>query len=58
MMEHIKLLLINSGIVVGLTFSNLEMALKISVLIATLGYTIYKWISDYKKNKRDQDYKF
>lgn len=35
----------------GFTFVNVESFLKIIVLLATLGYTLWKWQYDYKAHK-------
>lgn len=40
----LKLYTINS-IVMAISLSNIEVALKIMLLIVTIGYTSYKWIS-------------
>jgi len=54
-MEKINLLLINSGIVLGVTFSDIEMALKLALLTLTLTYTIWKFITEYKKHKNESE---
>lgn len=44
--EHlmvIKMLLINIAILGGVTIADVEMWLKIIVLLLTLGYTVWKW---------------
>jgi hypothetical protein len=47
-MYEMKLLLINSSIVATVTFVEIEMALKIAVLSATLVYTLYKLFKEYR----------
>lgn len=44
--EHlmvVKMLLINIAILGGVTIADVEMWLKIIVLLLTLGYTVWKW---------------
>jgi hypothetical protein len=53
-MEKINLLLINSGIVLGVTFSDIEMILKILLLSASLTYTIWKFFTEWKKHKNEK----
>jgi hypothetical protein len=48
--EDIKIYGINSS-VLAISFSQIEMALKILLLIATLIYTVQKIYDNYKKNK-------
>lgn len=50
-MIHLKPILINGSIVLGLSLSNVEMVLKITVLALTICYTSWKWYSDYKAKK-------
>ena len=48
--DIIKVLIINlAGI--SLTFTRVELFLKISALILTISYTIWKWRKDYLKDK-------
>lgn len=48
--DLVKVLLINiAGI--GFSFTGVESALKIIALVATIGYTIWKWRKDYLKDK-------
>ena len=43
--------LINGGTLLATTFIELEMVLKIILLSLTIGYTLYKWYTHYKRNK-------
>lgn len=36
---------------IGVTFTNVEVFLKITSLLLAIGYTTWKWISEYKKRK-------
>ena len=47
--EDIKIYAINSTTLGVTTFANIEMTLKIILLLVTIGYTIHKWIE--MKNK-------
>jgi len=48
--QQAKLYVIN-GVTLGVTtFTNIEMILKILLLLVTIGYTVDKWIQS-KKNK-------
>ena len=48
--DIIKVLIINlAGI--SLTFTRVELFLKISALILTISYTVWKWRKDYLKDK-------
>lgn len=49
MIQEYKLLLINAGSF-GLSLTNIDMGLKITLLVLTIGYTIQKWILLNKKN--------
>ncbi len=48
--EDIKIYAINSATLGVTTFANIEMTLKIILLLVTIGYTIHKWIE--MKNKK------
>ena len=37
---------------IGITFTDVESVLKIASLILAIGYTAWKWISEYKKKKK------
>ena len=50
--QDLKLYLINSLSLI-ISLSNIEMTLKIVLLLASIGYTITKWIEIYKKKKDD-----
>jgi|TARA_R110001606_G_scaffold345736_1_gene494630 hypothetical protein len=43
--------LINGGTLLATTFIEIEMVLKIILLSLTIGYTLYKWYTHYKRNK-------
>lgn len=43
MEENIKLYLINGSTLGVTTFANIEMGLKIILLLVTIGYTVAKW---------------
>jgi hypothetical protein len=44
MYNEIKLVVINVA-TLGISFSGLEMSLKIALLLVTIGYTLHKWIT-------------
>jgi|TARA_R100001463_G_scaffold72056_5_gene125944 hypothetical protein len=47
-----EVILLNSSIITATTLADIEMILKIVLLLATLGYTLYRWYTHYKKNKK------
>ncbi len=47
-----EVLVINSSIITATTLADIEMILKIVLLLATIGYTIYRWHAHYQKNKK------
>ncbi len=47
-----EVILLNSSIITATTLADIEMILKIVLLLATLGYTLYRWHTHYKKNKK------
>mgnify|MGYP006137763741 FL=1 len=49
--QQMKLYLINASTLGVTTFTNIEMGLKILLLVLTIGYTLDKWIK-LKKNKK------
>lgn len=51
-LQDLKLYLVNSLSLI-ISLSNIEMTLKIVLLLASIGYTITKWIEIYKKKKDD-----
>ena len=53
-MEDFRLYLSNA-LVMMITMSNIEVILKILLLIVTIGYTAFKWISVAKKYKDEQN---
>jgi len=50
--QDLKLYLVNSLSLI-ISLSNIEMTLKIVLLLASIGYTITKWIEIYKKKGND-----
>lgn len=51
-LDNGKLLLANLSILGVFTFANVELVLRITVLVATLTYTIWKFVHEYKKKKK------
>jgi len=51
LMEDLKIYMINA-VSLLVSFSNVEMGLKIVLLIASIGYTISKWIEIYKRRQK------
>jgi len=49
-LQQLKLYIINGSTLGVTTFAQLEMSLKIILLLVTIGYTVTKWI-DLKRNK-------
>jgi|TARA_B110000444_G_C18727514_1_gene541632 hypothetical protein len=49
--QQMKLYVINASTLGVTTFTNIEMGLKILLLVVTIGYTVDKWIK-LKKNKK------
>lgn len=49
-LQQLKLYIINGSTLGITTFAQLEMSLKIILLLVTIGYTVTKWI-DLKRNK-------
>jgi hypothetical protein len=56
MIDHtdIKVLLLNASTLV-ISFAQVEMALKIALLLISIGYTAQKWYLMYKENKDGQN---
>ena len=50
-MSDLKLYVINTLTLGVTTFTNIEMGLKIFLLIVTIGYTISKWVDLKQKQK-------
>ena len=50
----LKLYIANT-LVMMLTMSDIEVVLKILLLLVTIGYTIFKWMSIVKKYRDEQD---
>tara|TARA_R100000541_G_scaffold12379_1_gene20798 strand:+ start:430 stop:588 length:159 start_codon:yes stop_codon:yes gene_type:complete len=49
--QQMKLYIINASTLGVTTFTNIEMGLKILLLVVTIGYTVDKWLK-LKKNKK------
>jgi len=39
---------------IGLSFTNIELALKIVSLSLAIGYTAWKWVTEYNKRKKEK----
>jgi len=50
--ENIKILALNGSTLGVTTLTNIEIGLKIILLIVTIGYTISKWLEIKNKNKK------
>lgn len=48
----VKVMLLNASTFI-VSFAQIEMALKIALLIISIGYTAQKWYLMYNKNKND-----
>ena len=44
-------IIVNSSVIGFTTFAEIEMILKILLLLLTIGYTVNRWYTHYKKNK-------
>lgn len=55
-MSDIKLFLLNASTFV-ISFSAIDMTLKLLLLIVSIGYTINKWLLLRKKNDQDKEEK-
>jgi hypothetical protein len=53
-LQQLKLYMINGSTLGITTFTNIEMGLKIVLLLVTIGYTVSKWI-DLKKQKHGKN---
>jgi hypothetical protein len=53
-LQQLKLYFINGSTLGVTTFTNIEMGLKIVLLLVTIGYTVSKWI-DLKKQKNGKN---
>lgn len=53
-LQQLKLYFINGSTLGVTTFTNIEMGLKIVLLLVTIGYTVSKWI-DLKKQKHGKN---
>lgn len=52
--QELKIYAINAGALGITTFTTIEMALKIALLLVTIGYTITKWIDLKDKNEKNK----
>jgi hypothetical protein len=50
-----KMILAN-GITIGVLFTDIEMLMKVSVFIITMGYALWKWRADYRDDKQKRDF--
>jgi hypothetical protein len=50
-LQDLKLYLVNSLSLI-ISLSNIEMTLKIVLLLASIGYTVTKWVEIYTKKKK------
>jgi len=50
----VKVLLMNAS-TFAISFSHIEMALKIMLLVITIGYTAQRWWIMYKENKKKEE---
>ena len=50
--ENIKILALNGSTLGVTTLTNIEIGLKIVLLLVTIGYTISKWIENEKKKTK------
>jgi hypothetical protein len=50
-LQDLKLYTVNSLSLI-ISLSNIEMTLKIVLLLASIGYTVTKWVEIYTKNKK------
>lgn len=48
-LQQLKLYIINGGTIGVTTFTQIEMSLKIILLLVTIGYTVTKWLEVKKK---------
>lgn len=48
--QDLKIYIVNSASLI-ISLSNIEMTLKIILLLASIGYTVTKWIEIYNKKK-------
>ena len=49
-LQDLKIYILNTS-ALALSFSNIEMALKIVLLLVTIGYTVFKWYEEYNKRR-------
>ena len=50
--DTVETIVVNSSVIGFTTFAEIEMILKILLLVLTIGYTVNRWYSHYKKNKK------
>ena len=48
-----KVILMNAG-TFAISFSDIEMALQLALLVLTIGYTAQRWYIMYKDNKKEE----
>ncbi len=53
-MSDIKLYLLNVG-TLAISMTNLEVFLKVALLLVTIGYTVNKWYLMYFKDRSNED---
>lgn len=53
-MSDIKLYLLNIG-TLAISMTTVEVILKITLLLVTIGYTASKWLLMYNKKNKDED---
>lgn len=51
--QDLKIYLLNISTLL-LSFSNIEMVLKIMLLLVSIGYTVTKWYEIYQNKKKDE----
>lgn len=51
--QDLKIYLLNASTFL-LSFSNIEMALKVMLLLVSIGYTATKWYEIYQNKKKDE----
>ena len=50
--DSLEVVAINGTVLSVTTFTNLEIALKITLLVVSIAYTIDKWYNQKKRNKK------
>ncbi len=54
MIKTTGLAIVNTSVVIATTLADIEIYLKISLLILTISYTAWKFISDYSNSKKQE----